>query len=255
MHAGADDLLSRPIVLVVALAIVSLLPFAFMTVTAFVKIATVLQIVRSAIGAQNVPSSGVIMALAAALTLIAMAPVGDRIVARASPLFAGKEIPDSVAMVERGIDAVREPMRDFLKNNASDTEKGRFLDVARSARTPEERASVGADDLTVLVPAFVVTELTEAFAIGFPGVLAFPGHRSRGVQRAARPGDADDEPDPGELALQAAAVRGHRRLGPARALARQRIPLRRRARRGRGKEPCLTSGALQVCSAPRRLGQ
>ena len=47
MHAGADDLLSRPIVLVVALAIVSLLPFAFMTVTAFVKIATVLQIVRS----------------------------------------------------------------------------------------------------------------------------------------------------------------------------------------------------------------
>jgi type III secretion protein R len=173
MHAGADDLLSRPIVLVVALAIVSLLPFAFMTVTAFVKIATVLQIVRSAIGAQNVPSSSVIMALAAALTLIAMAPVGDRIVARASPLFAGKEIPDSVAMVEKGIDAVREPMRDFLKNNASETEKGRFLDVARSARTPEERASVGADDLTVLVPAFVVTELTEAFAIGFLVFLPF----------------------------------------------------------------------------------
>ena len=40
-----DDLLSRPIVLVVALALVSLVPFAFMTVTAFVKIATVLQIV------------------------------------------------------------------------------------------------------------------------------------------------------------------------------------------------------------------
>jgi type III secretion protein R len=173
MHGTADDLLSRPIVLVVALAIVSLLPFAFMTVTAFVKIATVLQIVRSAIGAQNVPSNSVIMALAAALTLIAMAPVGDRIVARAAPLFAGKEMPDTVAMVEKGIDAVREPMRDFLKNNASQTEKARFLDVARSSRTPEERALVGADDLTVLVPSFVVTELTEAFAIGFLVFLPF----------------------------------------------------------------------------------
>ncbi|HEY5076136.1 MAG TPA: EscR/YscR/HrcR family type III secretion system export apparatus protein, partial [Acidimicrobiia bacterium] len=51
LATGVDDLLSRPIVLVVALAVVSLLPFAFMTATAFVKIATVLQIVRSAIGA------------------------------------------------------------------------------------------------------------------------------------------------------------------------------------------------------------
>jgi type III secretion protein R len=173
MHGTTDDLLSRPIVLVVALALVSLLPFAFMTVTAFVKVATVLQIVRSAIGAQNVPSNTVIMALAGALTLIAMAPVGDRIMARAAPLFAGKETPDTVVLVEKGIDAVREPMRDFLRNNASETEKARFLDVAKSSRTPEEQASVKADDLTVLVPAFVVTELTEAFAIGFLVFLPF----------------------------------------------------------------------------------
>jgi type III secretion protein R len=170
---GVDDLLSRPIALVVALALVSLLPFAFMTVTAFVKIATVLQIVRSAIGAQNVPSSSVIMALAAALTLIAMAPVGDKIAARAAPLFSGKEAPDTVALVERGIDAVREPMREFLKNNASATERARFLDVARNARAPADRENVHPDDLTVLVPSFVVTELGEAFAIGFLLYLPF----------------------------------------------------------------------------------
>jgi type III secretion protein R len=170
---GLDDLLSRPIALVVALALVSLLPFAFMTVTAFVKIATVLQIVRSAIGAQSVPSSSVIMALAGALTLIAMAPVGERIAGRAAPLFAGKQAPDTVALVEHGVDAVREPMRDFLRNNASATERARFLDVAQSTRPPQERAAVGADDLTVLVPAFVVTELTEAFGIGFLLFLPF----------------------------------------------------------------------------------
>jgi type III secretion protein R len=170
---GVDDLLSRPIALVVALALVSLLPFAFMTVTAFVKIATVLQIVRSAIGAQSIPSNSVIMALAAALTLIAMAPVGDKIAARAAPLFSGKEAPDTVALVERGIDAVREPMREFLKNNASETERARFFDVAKNARAPADRANVHPDDLTVLVPSFVVTELGEAFGIGFLLYLPF----------------------------------------------------------------------------------
>jgi type III secretion protein R len=173
MTHGVDDLLSRPIVLVVALAIVSLLPFAFMTVTAFVKIATVLQIVRSAIGAQGVPSSSVIMALAGALTVIAMAPVGDKIATRLGPLFSGKELPDTIALVREGVDAVREPMREFLRSNASDVERTRFFDVARTSRPVEQRASVGADDLTVLVPAFVVTELTEAFSIGFLIFLPF----------------------------------------------------------------------------------
>src|ERR1700722_11166127 len=100
-----DDLLGRPIVLVVALALVALLPFVFMSVTAFVKISTVLQIVRGAIGAQNVPSSTVIMALAGALTLLAMAPVGDAIWARAAPLVAPGHTPDTLTLLEQGVDA------------------------------------------------------------------------------------------------------------------------------------------------------
>jgi len=168
-----DDLLSRPVVLVVALAIFSVLPFAFMTVTAFVKIATVLQIVRGAIGAQGVPSSTVIMALSGALTLVAMAPVGERILARTAPLFSAKEAADTVTLVREGIEAVREPMRDFLRSNASDRERARFLGVARDARPLGDRDRVGADDLTVLVPAFVVSELTAAFAIGFLIYLPF----------------------------------------------------------------------------------
>lgn len=170
---NADDLLSRPIVLVVALAIVSLLPFLFMTVTAFVKISTVLQIVKSAIGAQSVPSNSVVMALSAALTLIAMAPVGSRIADRAAPLFHAKETPDTVTLVREGIVAVKDPMRDFLKANASERERARFLQVARGARPEAERAAIKDDDLTVLVPAFVVTELTEAFAVGFLIFLPF----------------------------------------------------------------------------------
>jgi type III secretion protein R len=177
--AGLEDLLSRPIALVAALAVVSLLPFAFMTATAFVKIATVLQIVRSAIGAQSVPSSTVIMALAGVLTLVAMAPVGDKIAARAAPLFERKAT-DTVTFVRDGVDAVREPLREFLKANASETERGRFYEVARRARrgaggggATSAAATVGPDDLTVVLPAFVVTELGEAFAVGFLIYLPF----------------------------------------------------------------------------------
>lgn len=168
-----DDVLGKPIALVVALALVSLVPFVFMGVTAFVKISTVLQIVRSAIGAQSVPSNTVVMALATALTLIAMAPVGQRILERAAPLVNAKETADTTQLVEKGVDAVREPMREFLKVNASEKERVRFLTVAKNARPEAEREKVAADDLTVLVPAFVVTELTEAFAIGFLIYLPF----------------------------------------------------------------------------------
>ncbi len=170
---SVDDVLGRPIALVVALALVSLLPFVFMGVTAFVKISTVLQIVRSAIGAQNVPSNTVVMALATALTIIAMAPVGSRILDRVTPIVNAKGKEDTSALIEKGIDAVREPMRDFLKANASERERTRFFLVAKNARPEAERSKVGADDLSVLVPAFVTTELTEAFAIGFLLYLPF----------------------------------------------------------------------------------
>src|ERR1700735_968272 len=110
-----DDLLGRPLALVVALALVSLLPFIFMSVTAFVKISTVLQIVRGAIGAQNVPSNTVIMALAGALTLLAMAPVGDRIGTRVTPIVSAKPAPDTATLVSRAADAIGEPMRGFLE--------------------------------------------------------------------------------------------------------------------------------------------
>jgi type III secretion protein R len=167
-----DELLGKPIALVVALALVSLLPFVFMGVTAFVKISTVLQIVRSAIGAQGVPSNTVVMALATALTLVAMAPVGQRILDRVTPLVVadGKRGIETTVLVEKGVEAVREPMRDFLRANASEKERARFLTVAKNARAD---ATPKPDDLTVLVPAFVVTELTEAFAIGFLLYLPF----------------------------------------------------------------------------------
>lgn len=164
------DVLGRPLSLVLVLALVGLLPFAFMALTSFVKIATVLQIVRGAIGAQGVPSNTVVLALSAALTLIAMAPVGNRVAERLEPLLA-RSATDSSELISGAIEAVREPLRSFLGNNASAREKQRFLRLARKKQPAG--TSLGDTDLMVVVPAFLVTELLEAFTLGFAIYLPF----------------------------------------------------------------------------------
>jgi type III secretion protein R len=157
--------------LVVALALAALLPFAFMSLTAFVKISTVLQIVRGAIGAPNVPANTVVMALAGALTLLAMAPVGSRIATKVEPALQARQT--SMEFMVGVVEAVREPLRRFLKANASERERARFYQIARHARPEAERNQVGRDDLTIVIPAFVVSELIRAFALGFAIYLPF----------------------------------------------------------------------------------
>lgn len=171
--SAAQDLLARPVTLIVALGIATLLPFAFMTLTAFVKISTVLQIVRGAIGAQNVPSSTVIMAFSGALTLLAMAPLGTRLSERLTPSLATAERADTAEWLLSAGAAAKEPIASFLQKNASEREQKRFYEIARAARPVAERDAVQRGDLTVAVPAFVVTELLEAFALGFAIYLPF----------------------------------------------------------------------------------
>jgi len=105
--------------------------------------------------------------------VLAMAPVGSRIAERAGPLLEPTAERETATWVLGMVDATREPLRAFLRANASDRERGRFFEIARAARPEPERAAVGRDDLVVLVPAFVVTELLEAFALGFALYLPF----------------------------------------------------------------------------------
>jgi type III secretion protein R len=167
-----SDPLARPIALVVAVSLVGLLPFAFMMLTSFVKISTVLEIARSAIGANSIPSNVVVLALAGALSMLAMAPLGEKVAERLAPLLDATE-QDSRALVGGIVDGVREPLRGFLRANASDREKNRFYELAMNNRAEPERAEVGKEDFTIVIPAFLVTELGEAFALGFAIFLPF----------------------------------------------------------------------------------
>ena len=69
---------SRPLLLFIAMAALSLLPFILLLMTSFVKIAVVLSILKSALGSTQIPPSQVITGLALILTVYVMAPTGER---------------------------------------------------------------------------------------------------------------------------------------------------------------------------------
>jgi len=165
-----------PLVTIVALGALTLLPFVFMTATSFVKIAVVFSILRNALGTGQVPSGMIVTALAAILTLYAMAPVGAQIVDASSPALSRIDPRDPTASTDALFEAVRlgvEPLRAFLRRNAGRREIALFLDLARRARLPARRGEVGDGDLLIVLPAFMITELSEAFQIGFLVFIPF----------------------------------------------------------------------------------
>jgi flagellar biosynthesis protein FliP len=84
-----QGLASRPVLLFIAVSALSLLPFILLLMTSFVKIAVVLSILKSALGAPQIPPSQVITGLALILTLFVMAPTASACFAPSSPSLGG----------------------------------------------------------------------------------------------------------------------------------------------------------------------
>lgn len=168
---------SHPMVLMIALAAVSLLPFIGMMVTSFVKIAVVLSITRQAIGVQQSPPTTVVTGLAILLTIYVMHPVGLKIYSRSEKLFdhQNSEFFDktNVDVLFKVIAQAEGPMKTFLKTHASEKNVQMFYHLGQRMRAPDDRASLTRDDFIVLVPSFVISELTKAFMIGFIIFLPF----------------------------------------------------------------------------------
>jgi type III secretion protein R len=162
----------RPLVLLVALAALALVPFLLMMITSFVKIAVVLSIVRSALGTPNMPPTAVITGLAIILTVYVMVPVGVDVYQAAKPvveaskgrtLFSGA----TVDLALQAADRAKEPIRQFLVKHSHEKDRAMLLDIARRMRPAAAQAQVSGTDFLVVVPAFVISELKEAFQIGF----------------------------------------------------------------------------------------
>lgn len=166
-----DSFANRPLVLIIALTALGLAPFVLMMVTSFVKISVVLSIVRSALGTQQIPPTQVITGLAIILTVYIMSPVGQAMykaadagnIRQEDALVSSKTVDSLVAAGGRA----KEPLREFLLKKVTLKDRTLFYSLALKLRKPEDRASVTEKDFLILTPAFVVSELKEAFQIGF----------------------------------------------------------------------------------------
>lgn len=163
---------NRPIVLMVALAVFALVPFVLIMVTSFVKIAVVLSIVRQAIGTQQIPPTQVITGLATILTVYIMMPVGLEIYHSSEKTMAryGERGGFASFTVDQVIELVREgqhPLRRFLIKHAHLKDRDMFYKLAWKMRQPQDRATLTDEDWSIIVPAFTISELKQAFQIGF----------------------------------------------------------------------------------------
>lgn len=161
-----------PVSLFLVLLAMAVLPFAAMVVTSYTKIVVVLGLLRNAIGVQQVPPNMVLNGVALIVSCYIMAPVFMDAADSMKP-SAGRAGASSAQTLIAAAEAAREPFRRFLLKHADASEKAFFLKSAAAIWPPERVKALAPDDLLVLAPAFLLTELTAAFRIGFLAYLAF----------------------------------------------------------------------------------
>ncbi|CAB3772885.1 type III secretion system export apparatus subunit SctR [Paraburkholderia humisilvae] len=150
---------------------ISLLPFVAMVVTSYVKIVVVLGLLRNALGVQQVPPNMVVNSIAILASIYIMAPIGMTAAKTVQSQPATEQTPTQTVI--RAFEAARDPFREFLQKHADEREKRFFVHSATVLWTKEAAEKLQENDLIVLAPAFMLTELTDAFKIGFLLYLAF----------------------------------------------------------------------------------
>ncbi|HSB23441.1 MAG TPA: type III secretion system export apparatus subunit SctR [Burkholderiaceae bacterium] len=150
--------------------VLALAPFVAVMVTSFTKIVVVLNLLRNALGLQQVPPNTVINGLALVLSIYVMYPVGLEMGEQVKNM---QNIGASTQSMLKAADTAKEPLRNFLLKHSRPVERAFFLKTAQRALKPEQAASLSERDFLVIVPSFVVGELAVAFEIGFLIFLPF----------------------------------------------------------------------------------
>jgi flagellar biosynthetic protein FliP len=149
---------SQSVVTLIGLTLISLLPAIALTCTAFTKVIIVLGFTRNALGLQQTPPNQVLVGLALFISLFIMAPVLNAINDAGIQPYMDGDLNASAAF-KAGL----EPLRTWMSSHTGDNELQLLSDVS-GRDLPETRADT---PTTTLIPAFMLSELREAFIIGF----------------------------------------------------------------------------------------
>ncbi len=162
---------NNPVSLIIGLSLLALLPFIAVTVTSYVKLVVVFGLIKNALGIQQIPPNMVTNSMAILLSLFIMAPVGAHMYEAA----VQEGVTETKSVDEIRLEKLRrvgEPLREFLLKNSHPSTRLLFLRTS-AVLWKDETKIPDPEGFFILAPAFMLTELTEAFRIGFLLYLPF----------------------------------------------------------------------------------
>lgn len=167
MNEATASLLSHPrtlspVDLLLGMTLLALVPVLAVSVTSFTRLVVVLSLLRSSFGAASLPPTIVIVALAIMLTGVIMFPTISRIKAEAVQPYLAHRLT-----IQSAFEKATQPLETFMLKQTRASDVRAFSRIAH-APAPGSRPA-----LFVLAPAFLVSELRTAFAMGFALALPF----------------------------------------------------------------------------------
>jgi flagellar biosynthesis protein FliP len=150
--------ISAPLPIILLMTLITFLPAILVTMTSFTRIAIVFHFLRQALGTQEMPGNQILVGLALFLTIFIMAPVGARINELAvTPVMNGE------ISVNEGIQRGAPPLRDFMLKQTRENDLKLFLELSKAPK-PKSKDEL---PMTVVIPAYVISELKTGFQMGF----------------------------------------------------------------------------------------
>lgn len=156
VDGGSEYSLTLQVLLL--MSVLTLIPSLLIMMTSFVRIIIVLSLLRQAIGTAQTPPNQVLVGIALFLSIFIMSPVFMQIYDESVVPYLNEEVSATAAY-----DTAIEPMRVFMIAQTREEDMNAFMDIA------SVDMSVSYEDvpLSVLIPAFMTSELKTAFTIGF----------------------------------------------------------------------------------------
>ena len=161
---GGGQTYSLSIQILALMTLLTLLPAALMMMTSFTRIMIVMSILRQALGTASTPSNQILVGLSLFLTLFVMAPVFDKVNTEALQPYLSDKLP-----AEQALQKALQPFRVFMMRQTRDADLQMFANIAGQG----EIESPDKTPFTLLLPAFVTSELKTAFQIGFLVFIPF----------------------------------------------------------------------------------
>lgn len=164
-NAGSTKLESTLQILIM-LTILSLAPSILIMVTSFTRIVVVFHFLRTALGTQTTPPNQVIVGLALFITIAIMSPVFTEVNNKAVKPYMSGSIKQEEA-INKGLS----PLREFMLKQTREKDLKLFMDLNK--KSSDDVKSYDDISITIIIPAFIISELRTAFIIGFLIYLPF----------------------------------------------------------------------------------